>query len=171
MTGKLTYLIGDATCPQGPGDKIIAHVCNDIGAWGSGFVLAISKKWLGPEKSYRQWAGGCKKNGNRLPLGQVDFVQVEADPIIVVANIIGQHNIGMSVGGIPPVRYDRIRQGLITVGIHAYDLKATVHAPRFGARLSGGHWKTIEGLIEETLLAKGIDVFIYDLPTTGVKNA
>lgn len=39
-----TYLKGDATCPQAKGVKIICHVCNDIGGWGKGFVLALSKR-------------------------------------------------------------------------------------------------------------------------------
>lgn len=33
------YLKGDATYPQGDGPKIIAHICNDAGGWGKGFVL------------------------------------------------------------------------------------------------------------------------------------
>ena len=35
--------------------NIIAHVCNDSGGWGRGFVLALSKKWPEPESKYRQW--------------------------------------------------------------------------------------------------------------------
>ncbi|MEV6001124.1 Appr-1-p processing protein, partial [Streptomyces griseomycini] len=27
------------------GVKVIAHVCNDIGGWGKGFVLAVSRRW------------------------------------------------------------------------------------------------------------------------------
>lgn len=38
------YITGDATIPIGEGKKIIAHVCNDIGAWGKGFVLPLAKK-------------------------------------------------------------------------------------------------------------------------------
>lgn len=51
----IQYLIGDATDPRGDGQKIIAHVCNDIGAWGSGFVVALSQRWAAPERSYRGW--------------------------------------------------------------------------------------------------------------------
>ncbi len=39
----IQYLKGDATSPQAKGTKIIAHICNDIGGWGKGFVLAVSK--------------------------------------------------------------------------------------------------------------------------------
>ena len=33
-------------------DKIIVHICNDNGKWGSGFVLAISKRWIKPKDEY-----------------------------------------------------------------------------------------------------------------------
>jgi hypothetical protein len=49
----LKYVIGDATSPQGTGNKIIVHICNDIGGWGLGFVLALSKRWKAPEIQYR----------------------------------------------------------------------------------------------------------------------
>lgn len=52
---QITYLKGDATNPMGKGNKIIAHICNDVGGWGKGFVLAISRKWKEPEKAYRKW--------------------------------------------------------------------------------------------------------------------
>lgn len=50
----LTFVRGDATNPQAKGPKVIAHICNDRGAWGKGFVLAISKRWPEPEAAY--WA-------------------------------------------------------------------------------------------------------------------
>lgn len=51
MYNEIKYLKGDATQPLVSGNKIIVHVCNDIGAWGKGFVLAISKRWAQPEKN------------------------------------------------------------------------------------------------------------------------
>ena len=51
----LRIIRGDATSPQAKGPKIIAHICNDLGGWGKGFVLAISRRWPEPERAYRQW--------------------------------------------------------------------------------------------------------------------
>mgnify|MGYP002351074259 FL=1 len=45
---KIIYLKGDATKPEGLGPRIIAHICNDVGLWGKGVVLAISKRWKLP---------------------------------------------------------------------------------------------------------------------------
>lgn len=73
MSG-ITYLKGDATCPQAKGCKIICHICNDLGKWGKGFVLALSKRWEKPEAEYRAWhAAGT---GSGFELGAVQFVQV-----------------------------------------------------------------------------------------------
>jgi len=50
----ITYIKGDATNPQAKGTKIIIHICNNLGGWGKGFVLAISKRWKAPEEAYRK---------------------------------------------------------------------------------------------------------------------
>ncbi len=49
----IQYLKGDATNPTGDNNKVIVHICNDLGKWGKGFVLAISKRWSKPEQVYR----------------------------------------------------------------------------------------------------------------------
>ncbi|MFJ5832567.1 hypothetical protein [Streptomyces sp. NPDC093089] len=50
----ITYVRGDATAPHGKGVKIVAHVCNDLGGWGKGFVVAVSRRW--PEPEGGSWA-------------------------------------------------------------------------------------------------------------------
>ena len=78
----LQYVTGDATDPIGNGPKVIAHVCNDVGGWGRGFVLALSAKWSEPEAVYRKWAA---EGGAEFALGQVRFVSVDQD--LWVANM------------------------------------------------------------------------------------
>ena len=48
---SIQYLTGDATAPQSQGNKIICHVCNDIGGWGKGFVLACDRDSESLEKA------------------------------------------------------------------------------------------------------------------------
>ena len=55
---KITYQIGDATRPIGDGPKIIAHVCNDAGGWGKGFVVAVSRRWPQSGQRYPGWNRG-----------------------------------------------------------------------------------------------------------------
>jgi hypothetical protein len=40
----IAYHVGDATMPVGDGPKILVHICNNIGAWGRGFVVALSRR-------------------------------------------------------------------------------------------------------------------------------
>ena len=153
---EIKYIKADATFPQSEGNIIIPHICNDIGAWGKGFVLAISKRWKAPEKQYKLWYQ--KKEG--FVLGAVQFVQVEEN--IWVVNIIGQHKI-QEEKGIPPIRYEAVREGLEKVAIFAQEKQGCVQMPRIGCGLAGGTWEKIVLIIEETLLTKHIQVTVCDL--------
>lgn len=155
----LQYVIGDATAPQGGGRRVIVHVCNDVGGWGRGFVLALSRRWSEPERRYRAWYRG--EESAPFALGAVQFVAVEEG--LWVANLIGQHDV-RSRGGVPPVRYEAIREGLRAVAVFAREQEASVHMPRIGAGLAGGSWETISAIIEEELAVQGIEVRVYDLP-------
>ena len=153
----IKYVIGDATRPIGEGTKLIIHISNDLGGWGRGFVLALSRRWDAPEKVYR-----AEKN---YVLGNVQIVQVEPD--ITVINMIAQHDVratfvpfAKGVTAVPPIRYEALKTCLEKVNEYAKEHNATVHAPRFGAGLSGGDWNKIEQIIKETIT---VDVTIYDL--------
>jgi len=152
----ITYLKGDATNPAAVGNKIIVHVCNDIGRWGKGFVMAISKRWKEPEKRYRERF----KAQADFSLGEVQFVKVEDD--LWVANVIGQHKINKDERGDAPIRYDAILMGLEKVAHFALENNATVHMPRIGCGLAGGSWDKIEPLITSALSEKNIQATVYD---------
>jgi len=153
---EIEYKKGDATNPSGEGNKIIVHICNDIGGWGKGFVLAISKKWKAPESKYRTWYQS-KDNFN---LGEVQFVRVEQD--LWIANLIGQHKIIKDENGNAPIRYDAVEGGLKKVADFARDINASVHMPRIGCGLAGGKWEIIESIIKETISKKDINTIVYD---------
>jgi len=155
----IRYVTGDATSPADDGTKIIAHVCNDIGGWGRGFVVALSKQWPAPESSYRAWAA----KGLDLPfeLGQVQFVEVNEDTW--VANMIGQHKTAV-IDGVPSVRYEAIETALIRVAEFAQSKSASVHMPRIGCGLAGGNWEQVEESILRALCERSVSVTVYDLP-------
>jgi hypothetical protein len=44
----ISYRHGDTTSPGETGPTVFVHACNDVGKWGKGFVLAISKRWSEP---------------------------------------------------------------------------------------------------------------------------
>jgi O-acetyl-ADP-ribose deacetylase (regulator of RNase III) len=149
---QIQFITGDATDPAGAGNKIIAHVCNDIGAWGAGFVLAISKRWPKPQAEYL-------KLSRPVVLGTLSLIQTE--PPIWVANMIAQRGI-RPLAGVPPIRYNALKQCLGILAREAENLRATIHMPRIGCGLAGGKWERVEPLIREVILNS--EVFVYDLP-------
>jgi O-acetyl-ADP-ribose deacetylase (regulator of RNase III) len=151
----IIYRKGDATKPAADGKKIIVHICNDMGGWGVGFVLALSRKWNAPEEVYRK-----NKTKNRLQLGEIQIVKVEYD--IDVINMVAQHSFFSAVNPVP-LRLHALKQCLTHVAGYAAGEKASVHMPRIGCGLAGGAWKDVSALIEETLCSKDIPVYVYDL--------
>lgn len=156
MSG-ITYVRGDATVPLGKGVKVIAHVCNDLGGWGKGFVLALSRRWPEPEAAYRAWHRD--RASNDFGLGSAQFVQVGRHTW--VANLIGQHGTRTGSKG-APVRYEAIDTALGLLADKALELDASVHMPRIGCGLAGGKWSRVEPLIHDRLVRRGTAVTVYD---------
>lgn len=135
---------------------IIPHVCNDIGGWGAGFVLALSKMWKEPEKEYRS-----KKE---YILGDCDLIKVTND--IFVANMIGQHGL-ISNHNTQPIRYDAIKKALTFIkSVIVFENKNNeqifeIHAPKFGCGLAGGSWDVIERILEDVFGDIHLDIVIY----------
>lgn len=164
----ITYVKGDATLPQAQHDNeqcYIVHCCNNLGAWGSGFVVAVSKRWRKPETNYRNWALTGNDLGSDFKLGEIQYVRVE--PNIVVVNMIAQHGVGISGSNIP-LRYGALYRCLndVAMGIitDTKDVPYSIHMPRIGCGLAGGDWTQVEDIIERTLVELEIPVTVYDLP-------
>jgi len=155
----INYITGDATSPVGAKPIILVHVCNDVGGWGAGFVLAISKRWAAPESEFYKW----HESEKGFKLGNVQFVEVEDG--LIVANMIGQRDIYPDKG-IPPIRYDALQKCLSKVCKKAKEIGASVHMPKIGAGLAGGEWNVIEEIIKEELCDKDISVTVYTLPSS-----
>lgn len=149
----IRYVKGDATEPEGDGIKIIAHCCNNIGGWGSGFVLALNKKWWKPKERFL-----------RMPkiLGMADLVPVDPDSDVWVANIIGQRGV-KGPGNPRPIDYDALECGLRVVAQYAKHHNASVHMPRLGCGLAGGSWAVVEEIISNAFFEE-TEVVVYDFP-------
>lgn len=166
---SIHYIEGDATSPVGDGNKVIAHICNDIGRWGRGFVLSLSKTWPNPERDYRAWyQGNPQPNPMDQPyppfeLGNVHMVRVQND--IWVANMIAQHGI-IAKDGVQPIRYDALKACLMRLRDMLNG--SSVHMPRIGCGLAGGKWSEIEPLILSAL--PDVEVFVYDFDTKDART-
>ncbi len=174
----IKFTKGDATNPGGSGIKVIVHICNDVGGWGKGFVMAISQKWKQPKLEYRRWYKNKRLEQNdtvqferlesrdrysdekKFELGNVQFVGVADD--IWIANMIAQRDIKPDVDGIPPIRYSYVSECLERVRQFAKRQNVSVHMPRIGCGLAGGQWSEIEEIINDRLIAHEIETNVYD---------
>lgn len=170
---ELNIRKGNAVEPNDDGSsyRFIVHCCNDIGGWGSGFVLAISARWPKPEAAYREWNKADSLHGfsriRSVPpfrLGQIQVVEV-AERLAVV-NLIGQRSTGTSViGGVElsPVRYEAFYEGFLRMRdeFDKHD-SVSVHMPRMGCGLAGGTWDKVEEQIVAAWDDLDIPVTVYD---------
>lgn len=155
----ITYVKGDATKPIGDGPKIIAHVCNDSGGWGSGFVLALNKMSPLPRKRYREkYALTVGAGYYFMALGHTQRVKISDD--LYVFNMVAQHGT-VSKRNPQPLSYEALEYALTELAELAVDMNATVHMPRIGCGLAQGKWEVVESIINRTL--GDVDVTVYDL--------
>jgi O-acetyl-ADP-ribose deacetylase (regulator of RNase III) len=165
----IKYIKGDATRPEAWGNAIIAHICNDSGKWGKGFVVALSRRWPEPEARYRAWYKDRERASSGFKLGAVRFVGVKTidtvlnpDKKIWVANMIAQHGI-RSAENPTPIRYGALSTALQHVAEFAKKNNASVCMPKIGSGLANGSWDTIERLIIEALVDQDVSVTVYEL--------
>ena len=165
LKGTLKVVKGDATDPQRSTPHeivIITHVCNNLGAWGRGFVLALSKKWEEPKKIYKAF---CKSNRPFPILGKVCCAKI--DEHLVVANMVAQNGTVSDDNPIP-LKYKALANCMMEVFAYVEMIKSqtanpvVIHAPKFGSDLAGGNWDFILELIREIWLENGIDVVVYE---------
>lgn len=178
---KIKYVIGSAVKPIGNGTKIIAHICNDAGGFGAGFVLALSERWpirngsSSPEYMYREWSKK-KWKGRHFVLGEVQTIWVEDTTF--VCNMIAQRDYkkleedGQSLK-LPNVKYSSLLECLTRLLIQCGNSQnsgkdTSIHMPRIGAGLGGGDWSVIEKIINSVFKDTNIPVYVYDLtPVVG----
>lgn len=145
----ITYVIGDATQPPigGGGVRVICHVCNNVGVWGAGFVLAVSRRWVEPERAYRA--------AFRPQLGEVQLVRVEAG--LYVANMIAQPSASRPVA----LDYTALANCLTWLAQYA-ERDWSFHMPRIGCGIAGGDWRRVDSIVRVALAE--FPVTVYDLP-------
>lgn len=154
----LRIVRGDATQPRGEGCRILAHIVNDrTSTWGGGFALEVRKTWKSVQEDFKQWVA---TDNSRLRLGNTHVTRV--DDSLTVFHMIAQSGFGPSAR--PRIRYAALRSYLDQLAQMATDEHSSVHLPRIGTGQARGNWHLIEALIDESLLTKGLQVTVYDLP-------
>lgn len=152
----IRYVTGDATRPDtsNGGAHFIAHICNNLGGWGRGFVLAISERWDDPEEEYRS----AFRNHREPQLGDIQVIHVERN--LHVVNMIAQNGYASKKN---PEAVDYVALELCLNQVA--ELKPShLHMPRIGCGLGGGLWTKVEPIIQTAICKNGIPVTVYDFP-------
>ena len=183
---KINNVLGDATNPTNQGYSstpiLIPHVCNDIGAWGAGFVMALNKTFgTGPMLFYKAWceesmqkqfspqfirpAGSWEETG-QFGLGQMQYVHVGNRTCI--ANMVAQRGT-RNENNPHPIRYGALIDCMRSIRKRYRELQSKdivipfeIHCPKFGSDLAGGSWEEIEKMINEIWVDAGIPVTVYE---------
>ena len=170
--GSLVHLVGDATRPvRHMAEKIlVAHVVNDEGVWGRGFVMALSNRDRHPEMEYRTWHAKAAMD-HRSILGHVQVVPFaplgrrNTNFNIWVANMCAQRGWRRGDGDPQALNEEALVQCLRDVARWVTEGKYDrVVMPRIGAGLGGARWEDVERLIRAELCEKGVHVTVYSLP-------
>lgn len=169
----ITYLTGDATAPpRFPHEKVlIAHVVNDEGKWGRGFVVALSERDTRPEREYRTWHAANTLKHQSI-LGRVQ--EVPYSPLGTrassfntwVANMCAQRGWRRGLDTDPQALDPEaltwcLRDVARWVEEGRYD---RVVMPRIGCGLGGAKWADVRAIIEAELCERDVDVTVYSLP-------
>lgn len=185
---KINYIQGDLfqNIKNTTGQNIfICHVNNNLGAWGSGFVVPLGKYFPESKAKYINWhrtgvTQAFSGLGNTIvpdkqiefKLGNTQFVQVaeaqndESGNNIFVANMVAQEGVGAPRA----LRYnalascmDQVATGILNMNPSFFG-KSLIHSPLFGSALAGGRWEFIAEIIKDCWLRKDISVNIHYFP-------
>jgi len=172
----ITYQKGDLFRNMEDADCIL-HVCNDINAWGAGFVVPLGKYIPVSKESYHRWftrpadialTAATAENASIVAtgppvLGNVQIVQCwELCDILEildtwVVNMIAQSGT-VSADNTHPLKYDALLSCLQYVKA-LVPKERRIIAPKFGAGLAGGDWNIIAAMLESVLPDRSITVF------------
>jgi hypothetical protein len=155
----ITYLTGDASDPIGKRPCIITHVVNDIGAWGAGFVLAVSKKYPRDHIVYKHWIEGS--GPFKVPGWKGTILPIPHDDGVTDVLLLAQRGVGRRHGSIP-LDYMYLAASLLELS--TYGDGQPIHMPRIGCGLAGGTWDRVGPLVENYLRDR--EVYVYDLPVS-----
>ncbi len=146
---------------------VIAHVCNNQGAWGAGFVVPLGQKYPVAELAYRDWYNWTDRKNRYISLlpeivyeneaCDLGFIQiVQAKPHIHVVNMVAQ-----TLGGQRPLHYNYLCSCMDLLADWMIDWKHShIICPQFGSGLAGGDWNVIEQLIIDCWIRAGLNVTV-----------
>ena len=147
---------------------IISHICNDVGAWGSGFVVPLGNVYPQARESYRNWYkyGYDVNSLSKFMLGSSQFIH-DYTTDVIIQNMIAQTGF-ISIKNPKPISYAALDScltdlRLIINDLKMYDKKVKLVCPAFGSERAGGDWSKISSIIRRRICHFGFDMDIYCL--------
>ena len=177
--GHIVYLTGDATKPahpqtaDGAACDAIAHVVNNVGAWGAGFSGALTRR-LGPIARDTYTVAWVRQPG----IGPRELGGVSVNLTALPGHSRGEYVVPLYLvhlfaqDGLPsatnrrPFRLDALQtcvRRLIDSNFLVNEPR--FHMPRIGTGYGGSTWECIEPVVAQ--LAAVAPVYVYDLPGPG----
>jgi O-acetyl-ADP-ribose deacetylase (regulator of RNase III) len=174
----INFIKGDATSVnKADGLRIICHVCNNVGGFGSGFAGVVADKWPTVRDKYKAWHKKEHTYATDMPLGEIQVVPIEdKHGRLFIANMVAQKGYATRENPVA-LKYQSLYRCLrqldrwIKAYVEVYGRwkmecnrkvpDISIHMPRIGCGLAGGDWDKVELLLGVTVSHH--DVFVYDL--------
>jgi O-acetyl-ADP-ribose deacetylase (regulator of RNase III) len=152
---RLTYVTGDLlrVRPCEHGWHVVAHVVNNVPAFGAGLAAQMARVWPDTKKQYYEWS-----KSSTFQLGRVEMQMLSSG--LVVAHLLAQN--GLPAHDNPrPLDYEKLAQCLKTLGVRLQELEqSSLHIPRLGCGLARGLWPVVATLLEQNIPA-AIPITVY----------
>lgn len=137
---------------------VIAHIVNNVGAFGKGFAATVAEYWPHIRDSYFD-------NYRSFSLGDILMGDAAEGGRLVVANLFAQDGLP-GPNNHQPIKYMALAQCLdeLSETLDECRVDYEIWMPRIGTGYARGKWEIIEPMIESSLTSKGHKVVVYDLP-------
>lgn len=134
----------------------IAHVCNNVGAWGAGFTKGLSTHYPKAETAFREWAASRAPGLPAYGLGATQVVRGSDN--VWVANMVAQVGVGRDRQRIDYRALEACLVQAVAAGPYAAFL-----VPRLGCGLAGGSWARVEEILGR-VFASGPRIIVCTRP-------
>lgn len=129
---------------------IIAHIVNNVGAWGAGFVVQLGKKYPLAKNLYKQAI-----KDQHITLGSCQSIEVDKENNIYVANLVAQDNRNIKKNRL--VNYASLAYALdnllMRCNLEKYKMNKDDNfefwMPLIGCGIGGGDWNIVKELISD----------------------
>lgn len=139
--GLLKFVKDDISNPPGSNMRYILQICNNSGNYNS---EVIAKRWPKVTSEYRTlW----REKFGKIPFGEIQIIQVSSD--LAVINMIAEDCLSSTI------KEDVLKKCFSKAGDEISNYSASAHIKKTN------NWIMVESIINDELLKRNINVFIY----------